>query len=70
MNRKLLGAVVVIVAAGLIFGMKFDIGTMSPRHLTAQETKQTFGIAGLAILFLFLLAGRFPGGGPKPPRHP
>ncbi len=70
MDRRIIGAAVVLVAAVLILAMKLDISTMSLRQLTDRETKQTFGIAGLAILVLFVLAGRFPGSGPKPPRHP
>lgn len=72
MNRKLLGFVIVVAACALMYGIMFDFGTLTRRHLSGKEIRTVFAIAFTAIGFLLLFVvnkGGGSGGGPQPPRY-
>ncbi len=68
-SRTFLAIAVLIVAAGLIFGMTFDLNTRALRHLGDKDIKKIIGICAVAVILLVALGRGFEGG-PNPPRHP
>lgn len=69
MNRTLLlGGAVILVAAGLLVGITVDLDTLSLRHLKSHDYKQVFAVVVVTAVVLLVLAGKFSGGGPEPPK--